>query len=119
MEPQPDLELGDLALLRRAFGGAALPLTDARLRRRELAAGLRYGELRFAEGPSGAVMPFPRCRERLLRELLRRHGRLDLADAVLVQRQRLLLQLGFPDQNLRPLIPLPELRRLERHCLAL
>src|SRR5947208_855948 len=91
---------------RGALRRATLHLADARLGRRQLAAGLGDGDLRVPQGPDGPVVAFPRRREPLLREPLRGQGGREVAGAALVHRQRLLRQLGLLDQDLRPLGPL-------------
>ena len=119
VQPQSDLELRDLVLARRALRLSPLDLADARLGRRQLAAGLRHRQLRLPQRPRRAVVPVARPRERVLREPLGRHRCGELPRPPLVHGQRLLGELGFLDQDLRPLRPLGEFRRLERHRLEL
>src|SRR5256712_11712330 len=79
----------DLALAGGPLPLAPLDLVDARLRRDELTARLRDGELGLPQRTRRLVVPLPRPRERPLREPLRRYPPRQLLRAPLVSRERL------------------------------
>src|SRR2546422_8200114 len=113
VQPLLGSQLRDLALAGGPLPLAPLDLVDAGLRRDELAARLRDGELRLSQRTRRLVVPLPCGGERHFREAFRRYRRRELPRAPLVGGDRLLRELRLPHQYLRPLGPRRELRRLE------